>query len=127
MEVSIKLLIFAAALLKLRHSFLNGHGRLRTAFFNFKFNIMAQRVTFYIDGFNFYYGLRRTKRTEPQWGDYYWIDMVKLCEGFLGEDQVVETLMTKRIKQTYKKPFHSIHFLIFLKMFIVLSGFLALK
>jgi len=22
---------------------------------------MAQRVTFYIDGFNFYYGLRRTK------------------------------------------------------------------
>jgi hypothetical protein len=28
---------------------------------------MAQRVTFYIDGFNFYYGLRRTKRNEPQW------------------------------------------------------------
>lgn len=27
---------------------------------------MAQRVTFYIDGFNFYYGLRRTKRNEPQ-------------------------------------------------------------
>ena len=40
---------------------------------------MAQRVTFYIDGFNFYYGLRRTKRNEPQWADYYWIDMVKLC------------------------------------------------
>ena len=54
---------------------------------------MAQRVTFYIDGFNFYYGLRRTKRTEPQWGDYYWIDMVKLCEGFLGEDQVVEKVI----------------------------------
>ena len=30
---------------------------------------MAQRVTFYIDGFNFYYGLRRTKRNEPQWAD----------------------------------------------------------
>ncbi len=54
---------------------------------------MAQRVTFYIDGFNFYYGLRRTKRTEPQWGDYYWVDMVKLCEGFLGEDQVVEKVV----------------------------------
>ena len=51
---------------------------------------MAQRVTFYIDGFNFYYGLRRTKRNEPQWGDYYWIDMVKLCQGFLGEGQEVE-------------------------------------
>ena len=33
---------------------------------------MAQRVTFYIDGFNFYYGLRRTKRNEPQWADYYY-------------------------------------------------------
>ena len=54
---------------------------------------MAQRVTFYIDGFNFYYGLRRTKRTEPQWGDYYWIDIVKLCAGFLGEDQVVEKVI----------------------------------
>lgn len=51
---------------------------------------MAQRVTFYIDGFNFYYGLRRTKRNEPQWADYYWIDMVKLCQGFLGEGQKVE-------------------------------------
>ena len=48
---------------------------------------MAQRVTFYIDGFNFYYGLRRTKRNEPQWGDYYWIDIVKLCRSFLGEGQ----------------------------------------
>ena len=25
---------------------------------------IAQRVTFYIDGFNFYYGLRRTKRND---------------------------------------------------------------
>ena len=39
--------------------------------FYYKSNIMAQRVTFYVDGFNFYYGLRRTKRNEPQWGDYY--------------------------------------------------------
>ena len=54
---------------------------------------MAQRVTFYIDGFNFYYGLRRTKRNEPQWADYYWIDMVKLCQGFLGEGQEVEKVI----------------------------------
>ena len=54
---------------------------------------MAQRVTFYIDGFNFYYGLRRTKCNEPQWGDYYWIDMVKLCEGFLGEGQQFEKVI----------------------------------
>ena len=49
---------------------------------------MAQRVTFYIDGFNFYYGLRRTKCNEPQWGDYYWIDMVKLC-GIMGSVTVL--------------------------------------
>lgn len=54
---------------------------------------MAQRVTFYIDGFNFYCGLRRTKCNEPQWGDYYWIDMVKLCEGFLGEGQQFEKVI----------------------------------
>ena len=54
---------------------------------------MAQRVTFYIDGFNFYYGLRRTKRNEAQWADYYWIDMVKLCQGFLGEGQEVEKVI----------------------------------
>ena len=48
-------------IIKLRHSFLNGHGRLRTAFLLYSISNMAQRVTFYIDGFNFYYGLRRTK------------------------------------------------------------------
>lgn len=30
------------------------------------------------------------RRNEPQWGDYYWINMVKLCQGFLGEGQEVE-------------------------------------
>jgi hypothetical protein len=61
----------------------------RLLYFNYITN-MAQRVTFYIDGFNFYYGLLRTKRNKPQWGDYYWIDMVKLCQGFLGKGQEVE-------------------------------------
>ena len=79
-------------IIKLRHSFLNGHGRPRTAFF-YDITNMAQRVTFYIDGFNFYYGLRRTKRNEPQWADYYWINMVKLCQGFLGEGQEVEKVI----------------------------------
>lgn len=48
---------------------------------------MPKRVTFYIDGFNFYYGLRRTRKANPRWGEYYWIDMVKFCESFLGPDQ----------------------------------------
>lgn len=48
---------------------------------------MPKRVTFYIDGFNFYYGLRRARKGNPIWGKYYWIDMVKFCESFLGNDQ----------------------------------------
>lgn len=54
---------------------------------------MAQRVTFYFDGFNFYYGLRRTKLLQPQWHHYYWIDMVKLCESFLSEGQILEKVI----------------------------------
>ena len=59
----------------------------------FYISIMPKRVTFYIDGFNFYYGLRRTRKGSPRWGKYYWIDMVKLCEGFLGDDQQLEKVV----------------------------------
>lgn len=54
---------------------------------------MAKRVTFYVDGFNFYYGLRRSRKGDPRWGKYYWIDMVKFCESFLGEDQQLEKVV----------------------------------
>ena len=49
--------------------------------------IMKQRVTFYIDGFNFYYGLKRTKVINPIWKSFYWINVVKLFEQFLGPEQ----------------------------------------
>lgn len=52
-----------------------------------------KRVTFYIDGFNFYFGLKRTKGFHPQWRRFYWIDMVKLCESFLGEGQMLEKVI----------------------------------
>lgn len=54
---------------------------------------MAKRVTFYIDGFNFYFGLKRTKKIEPAWKRYYWIDVVKLFESFLGNGQVLEKVI----------------------------------
>ena len=38
-----------------------------------------QRVIVYIDGFNFYYGLKSTTR----WRKYYWLDIVKLFESFM--------------------------------------------
>ncbi len=54
---------------------------------------MIERVTFYIDGFNFYFGLKRSRNTDSDWGKYYWIDMVKLCESFLGEGQVLSKVI----------------------------------
>lgn len=47
-----------------------------------------QRITFYIDGFNFYYGLR-----ENQWKRFYWLDMVSFCSKFLKQHH--ELVMVK--------------------------------
>ncbi len=41
-----------------------------------------QRVIVYVDGFNFYYGLKT-----PKWKKYYWLDIVKLFEMFLRPNQ----------------------------------------
>lgn len=46
-----------------------------------------KRVTFYVDGFNFYYGIRTEKRINKEWRNAYWIDLVKLFEQFIGENQ----------------------------------------
>ncbi|NMC41161.1 MAG: NYN domain-containing protein [Bacteroidales bacterium] len=48
------------------------------------------RVIFYIDGFNFYYGLKKKAKIDKSWRQFYWIDFVKLCEQFLGPDQTLE-------------------------------------
>ena len=52
-----------------------------------------KRVTFYVDGFNFYFGLKRTKKSEPEWKRYYWINIVKLFESFLGEGQILKKVI----------------------------------
>ncbi len=52
-----------------------------------------KRVTFYIDGFNFYFGLKRAKKNDVLWNNLYWIDIVKLCESFLGEGQILEKVI----------------------------------
>jgi len=54
---------------------------------------MNQRVTFYIDGFNFYYGLRSKKQMDKNWLLAYWIDVVKLCSQFLSPDQILEKVI----------------------------------
>ena len=83
-----KFIIFASE--KATPCFLAGNRPLTSGFFIMDSN---KRVTFYIDGFNFYFGLKRTKRQDPTWRQFYWIDMVKLCESFLGEGQSIEKVI----------------------------------
>jgi len=52
-----------------------------------------KRVTVYIDGFNFYYALKRTKKIDSDWRKFYWIDFVKLFSYFLGEDQELKKVV----------------------------------
>lgn len=53
----------------------------------------VKRHTFYIDGFNFYYGIKRSMQADSKWGNAYWIDMVKLCSGFMATDEVLEKVI----------------------------------
>ena len=52
-----------------------------------------ERVTVYIDGLNFYYGLKRAKAIDPDWKKCYWIDFVKLFELFLGNNQILHKVI----------------------------------
>lgn len=52
-----------------------------------------ERVTFYVDGFNFYYALRKMKGVDASWLKYYWVDFVKLFEQFLGPNQTLEKVI----------------------------------
>ena len=45
------------------------------------------RVAFYVDGFNFYYGLAASGKKDPLWKRFYWIDVVKLFGSFLSDGQ----------------------------------------
>lgn len=42
-----------------------------------------QRVIVYIDGFNFFYGLK----SEAKWKRFYWLDFVALFEKFMKPNQ----------------------------------------
>jgi len=45
---------------------------------------MATRTIFYIDGFNFYNGLKSASHElDKSWRKYYWIDFVKFANQFL--------------------------------------------
>ena len=52
-----------------------------------------ERVTVYVDGFNFYYGLKRQKSIDRDWNKFYWIDFVKFFEHFLNENQILQKVV----------------------------------
>lgn len=43
-----------------------------------------QRIIFYIDGFNLYYGLK-----SKNWKSFYWLDIVGFCEKFVKKHQTL--------------------------------------
>lgn len=48
-----------------------------------------KKVTFYVDGFNFYYGIKTKKRVNKEWEKAYWINLVQLFKSFLGTEQII--------------------------------------
>ena len=82
--------LFLLHVLKTRYSFLGSLSHFLVAFF---YQPPMKKVTFYVDGFNFYYGLKTEKRVNAEWKKAYWIDLVKLFEQFLGENQVLEKVI----------------------------------
>ena len=49
-----------------------------------------EKVIFFVDGFNFYHGLKKKIRTDSDWQKFYWIDFVKLFQQFVGANQFLE-------------------------------------
>ena len=52
-----------------------------------------ERVNFYIDGFNFYYGLKNKKKLDSDWQKFYWLNYVNLFQQFLGENQMLQKVI----------------------------------
>lgn len=67
-------------------------------------NENKKTVNFYIDGFNFYFGLRRIVEMKPNWKKFYWIDLVEFCSAFLSDNEKLGkvTYFTARPKDQQK-------------------------
>jgi len=49
-----------------------------------------EKVIFFVDGFNFYHGLRKSRKTDSDWQKCYWIDFVQLFKQFIAPGQSLE-------------------------------------
>jgi len=48
------------------------------------------RVNVYIDGFNFYHGLRKARKEAPEFQQFYWLDIVKFFDHFILPGQILQ-------------------------------------
>lgn len=64
-----------------------------------------KRVVFYVDGFNFYFGIKEMSKHQPDWRKFYWIDIVKFFSRFLADDEelIVVNYFTARPKNKGKR------------------------
>jgi hypothetical protein len=46
-----------------------------------------QKIIVYVDGFNFYYGLKTIATRDNRWKKFYWLDIVKFFEQMLTDKQ----------------------------------------
>ena len=53
----------------------------------------VERVNFYVDGFNLYFGLKDMKRIDGDWQKFYWLDFVKFFQHFIGENQILQNVI----------------------------------
>lgn len=82
--------------IKQRYTFLYSKGHFNSDLFFLTIHITyhtMKRVTFYVDGFNFYYALRRSKKVDWDWQKCYWLNFVQFFEKFLGPNQVLEKVV----------------------------------
>ena len=49
-----------------------------------------ERVNIYVDGFNFYHGLKRMRNADSDWQKCYWLDFIRFFKHFIGENQVLQ-------------------------------------
>ena len=46
-----------------------------------------QKVIVYVDGFNFYYGLKAISQKDKRWKKFYWLNMVDFFSKMLTDNQ----------------------------------------
>ena len=76
-----------------------------------------QRVIFYVDGFNFYFGLK-----DKKWKKFYWLDMVKFCSSFVKSHQeLIEVNYFRLFKKIKVNTIDKIYFLVPINKILILN------